>query len=163
MTTKVPEALRPYLKKRWLWTVSCVAAAVLLFTVAWNVECEKPVALRELPVRAQEFLSEHYPGEMPALAIRELDDLRITYEVTFRDGTNVKFRRNGQWQKIDSRVRPVPGAVVSPQIKSYAEYTFPGMEITEIEHEGGYYEVELANHVELTFDDKRFALRDYDD
>lgn len=98
MTTKVPEALRPYLKKRWLWTVSCVAAAVLLFTVAWNVECEKPVALRELPVRAQEFLSEHYPGEMPALAIRELDDLRITYEVTFRDGTNVKFRRNGQWQ-----------------------------------------------------------------
>lgn len=162
MTTKLSEALRPYLRKRWLRTASGVAAAVLLFAVAWNVECEKPVSPAELPPRAQAFLAEHYAGEVPALVVRSLDELRITYEATFGDGTSVKFRRNGQWRKIDGRMRPVPRAVVPPQIRSYAEQMFPGVEVTKIDHEGGYYEVELADRVELTFDDERFALRDFD-
>lgn len=163
MTTKVPGALRPFLKKRWIWTLASVTAAVILFAIAWNIEYEKPVSPQKLPEQAQAFLSQHYQGEIPVLVKWDLDELQVTYDVTFRDATTVVFRRNGEWQTIKGRSRPVPQAAVPPQITSYAAQSFPGATITEIEHRCGMYEVELNNMVELTFDDKKFALRGYDD
>ena len=162
MTINIPGNF-PRLKKGWIWGGGTAVALIVLFAVVWSIECEKAVAPQQLPRKGQTFLAEHYPGEIPALVMRELDELQITYDVTFRDGTSVKFRRDGEWQKIDSRVRPVPGAVVPQQILSYAAQTFPGMAVTEIEHKRGRYEVELNDRIELVFDDKRFALQDYGD
>ena len=78
-------------------------------------------------------------------------------------GTQVKFRRNGMWREIKSRSRAVPSAVVPAQIADYVARNFPGTFLVGIEHTCREWEVKLNNTIELTFDDKRFALKEYDD
>ena len=85
------------------------------------------------------------------------------YKVVFADGTQVKFRRNGMWREIKSRSRAVPSAVVPAQIADYVARNFPGTFLVGIEHTCREWEVKLNNTIELTFDDKRFALKEYDD
>lgn len=77
--------------------------------------------------------------------------------------TQVKFRRNGMWREIKSRSRAVPSAVVPAQIADYVARNFPGTFLVGIEHTCREWEVKLNNTIELTFDDKRFALKEYDD
>ena len=43
------------------------------------------------------------------------------------------------------------------------EWNFPGTFLVGIEHTCREWEVKLNNTIELTFDDKRFALKEYDD
>ena len=151
------------LKRGWLWCGGAVAALALLLAVAWEVECERVVTPQQLPASARTFLVTHYPDEMPVLVIRELDDLCITYKATFRDGTQVEFRRSGRWYKIDSRMRPVPASVVPPRIAEFLAQNYPEMPVTEFGYKRRHYEVELADgSIELKFDDA-FALRGYDD
>lgn len=103
------------------------------------------------------------PEENPVLVIKTLDELAVTYKVVFADGTQVKFRRNGMWREIKSRSRAVPSAVVPAQIADYVARNFPGTFLVGIEHTCREWEVKLNNTIELTFDDKRFALKEYDD
>ena len=151
MMTKIPEVLKSGSGKRWVWITGVVAIFALLFAIAWNIECERAVAPQELPGEARSFIAQHYPEENPVLVIKTLDELAVTYKVVFADGTQVKFRRNGMWREIKSRSRAVPSAVV------------PGTFLVGIEHTCREWEVKLNNTIELTFDDKRFALKEYDD
>ena len=163
MTIKLPETLRPYAAKRWLWAYGTLAAIVLLLAVAWNVEFERAMPRQKLPAAAQEFLSTHYPQEKVALVRWEYEEFGITYQVVFSNGTKVEFLRNGEMKKVKSRLHPVPEAVVPEAICSYVAETFPGTFITEIEHKRHAWKVELNNMVELSFDDRGFYLTDYDD
>ena len=147
MMTKIPEVLKSGSGKRWVWITGVVAIFALLFAIAWNIECERAVA----------------PQELPVLVIKTLDELAVTYKVVFADGTQVKFRRNGMWREIKSRSRAVPSAVVPAQIADYVARNFPGTFLVGIEHTCREWEVKLNNTIELTFDDKRFALKEYDD
>lgn len=54
-------------------------------------------------------------------------------------------------------------AVVPAQIADYVARNFPGTFLVGIEHTCREWEVKLNNTIELTFDDKRFALKEYDD
>lgn len=49
------------------------------------------------------------------------------------------------------------------QIADYVARNFPGTFLVGIEHTCREWEVKLNNTIELTFDDKRFALKEYDD
>lgn len=163
MMTKIPEVLKSGSGKRWVWITGVVAIFALLFAIAWNIECERAVAPQELPGEARSFIAQHYPEENPVLVIKTLDELAVTYKVVFADGTQVKFRRNGMWREIKSRSRAVPSAVVPAQIADYVARNFPGTFLVGIEHTCREWEVKLNNTIELTFDDKRFALKEYDD
>ena len=159
--TKIPEVLKSGSGKRWVWITGVVAIFALLFAIAWNIECERAVAPQELPGEARSFIAQHYPEENPVLVIKTLDELAVTYKVVFADGTQVKFRRNGMWREIKSRSRAVPSAVVPAQIADYVARNFPGTFLVGIEHTCREWEVKLNNTIELTFDDKRFALKEY--
>ena len=145
--TKIPEVLKSGSGKRWVWITGVVAIFALLFAIAWNIECERAVAPQELPGEARSFIAQHYPEENPVLVIKTLDELAVTYKVVFADGTQVKF----------------PSAVVPAQIADYVARNFPGTFLVGIEHTCREWEVKLNNTIELTFDDKRFALKEYDD
>ena len=49
------------------------------------------------------------------------------------------------------------------EIADYVARNFPGTFLVGIEHTCREWEVKLNNTIELTFDDKRFALKEYDD
>ncbi len=161
MTTKISSYLQQ--KKKWLWIIGSPIAVIILFLVAWSIEYEKTISTDELPPTAQQFLATYYPDNTVVLAKKKLDELCTTYKATYSDGSKVEFFRNGEWKKIETRMQAIPQEIIPSQIRTYVEQTFPGTIITEIDHKRGKYNVELNNSIELTFDDKRFALTEYDD
>lgn len=54
-------------------------------------------------------------------------------------------------------------AVTYKVVADYVARNFPGTFLVGIEHTCREWEVKLNNTIELTFDDKRFALKEYDD
>ena len=52
---------------------------------------------------------------------------------------------------------------IRDRIADYVARNFPGTFLVGIEHTCREWEVKLNNTIELTFDDKRFALKEYDD
>ncbi len=61
-------------------------------------------------------------------------------------------------EKLKSRSRAVPSAVVPAQIADYVARNFPGTFLVGIEHTCREWEVKLNNTIELTFDDKAFRV-----
>ena len=150
---------------RW-WLRPLVAAAALaavVLGVGYGVEFERPVSPHKLPLAAQEFLAEHYRQQTPALILWEWDDFRITYEVFFHTGTQLRFRHGGALKAVDSRLHPIPSAIVPEAVREYVSRHFPGAVITKLEHERHEWEVLLNTMTELSFDERGFFLTDYDD
>ena len=60
---------------------------------------DKPIAVTQLPQKAQLFIKAHFPKEKIALAKLERDFLETRYEVVFTNGSKVEFlcpsRRRG--------------------------------------------------------------------
>ena len=86
--------------KKKLWAIAAVILAAIAFIVAANIESSRPVTAGELPETARGFIGENYPGDSPALILKKFDDLRTSYEVTFTDGTKLKFGRHGEWTEM---------------------------------------------------------------
>ena len=95
--------------------------------------------------------------------LKKFDDLRTSYEVTFTDGTKLKFDRRGEWTEVESHARSVPAGLVPPQILDYTGRNFPGAAIMEISRKRKEVEVKLGNSIELTFDSADWMLKDLDD
>lgn len=146
-----------------IWAVAVIAVVVIAFGIAFAVECEKPVSMDKLPVSAQSFMARYYPDSDVALVKKKIDDLEVTYTAVFVDGTQVAFRGNGEWKKVEGRIKSLPSDMVPVQISVYINQTFPEARITGLEHKRRVYEVELDNRIELEFDDRNFVLVDYDD
>lgn len=79
------------------------------------------------------------------------------------DGTQVKFRKDSSWKKIDChRMKAVPAATVPAAIKSYVQAHFPGCVVSKIDKERYGYDIELSNDLELKFNHQG-AIIGYDD
>ena len=159
----MPGSVRTFPKRKIIYASAAAAAVVAALAVAGSVETKRPVQQDGLPKAAQIFIATHCPGETPALALREYDDFRRSYEVTLVDGTKMRFSRNGEWKSFESHARPVPAALVPPQIADYLDTNFPGTAVMELSISGRDIELGLDNRVELTFDSRTFLLRDFDD
>ena len=161
--TKIPEVLKSGSGKRWVWITGVVAIFALLFAIACNckfverLDYQNGILFRIMLCDKRAGLTGQFLWRYGSFT------LYITYKVVFADGTQVKFRRNGMWREIKSRSRAVPSAVVPAQIADYVARNFPGTFLVGIEHTCREWEVKLNNTIELTFDDKRFALKEYDD
>ena len=76
----------------------------------------------------------------------------IEYEVYLKDGSEIKFDKKSNWEKVECREGAVPATIVPEAITTYVRTHFPGETITQIERDGNKYEVELSNRLELKFD-----------
>ena len=56
---------------------------------------DKPIAVTQLPQKAQLFIKTHFPKEKVALAKLERDFLETRYEVVFTNGSKVEFLKDG--------------------------------------------------------------------
>ena len=112
---------------------------------------DKPIAVTQLPQKAQLFIKTHFPKEKVALAKLERDFLETRYEVVFTNGSKVEFLYS-----------TVPTAIIPAQIASYVSQNYPDTQIVQIDRDKRDYEVKLTNRLELTFD-LNFNLIDIDD
>ena len=135
---------------------------------------DKPIAVTQLPQKAQLFIKTHFPKEKVALAKLERDFLETRYEVVFTNGSKVEFLKDGEWKEVECKYSTVPTAIIPAQIASYVSQNYPDTQIVQKVDtiEGSEiiirarspidYEVKLTNRLELTFD-LNFNLIDIDD
>ena len=123
---------------------------------------DKPIAVTQLPQKAQQFIKTHFSKEKVAFAKLERDFLETTYEVVFTNSTKLEFQKDGNWKEVDCKYSTVPTDIVPAQIAQYITQNYPDTKIVKIDRDKRDYEVKLTNGLELTFDLK-FNLIDIDD
>lgn len=134
-----------------------------VLVAALCIETEKNIPQTDLPAEAQTFLATYYPDESAVLTRKELDELKVTYTVFFADGLQLSFRGNGAWLEVESPMRPIADELIPAQIREYVARNFAGATVTELHREKRTWEVKLNNSIELKFDNKHWALVEFDD
>lgn len=121
--------------------------AVCLMVVAGTIAfADTPIAPTALPAKVQSFIAETFPDSAVTYAEADWDD----YEVNLNDGTEITFRKNGDWKDIKS-YNGVPMSVLSNVISAQLDTMFPDVAIVEIEKERGNFEIKMANRMEVYF------------
>ena len=123
---------------------------------------DKPIAVTQLPAKAQQFIKSYFPNEKVALAKVEREFLETRYEVVFTNSSKVEFWKDGEWKEIDCKYSVVPTKLIPTQIAQYVSQNYPDTQIVKIDRDKRDYEVKITNGLELTFD-KQFNLIDIDD
>ena len=136
-------------------------SSLLLCVAIASAQPERVITREQLPVAAQQFLSEYFPSADVATVREERSFPRREYDVYFHNGTHIEFSAEGQWQEISSR-EALPQGIVPRSIAAYVSEHYPMQPVVHIERRGKGWEVELTNGMELKFD-SHFQLIEVDD
>ncbi len=124
---------------------------------------DRPVAPAELPAPITAFIQQNFPGQAITFAQKDLEIMGWQYDVVLADGTQIEFDTDRVWDKIKCPMtNPVPAALIPAPIMTYLQGNFPGVMVLKIDKDGSGYEVELANGLELKFN-QAGALMEMDD
>ncbi len=137
-----------------------MAFAALIVTLAGC--SDRPVLPAQLPQEIQVFVQQYFPNQQVSYADKDWDWFGYQYDVMLADGTEINFDTNNAWDKVESRLNPVPAALVPAPIATYVNTNFQAVSIVKIDKERYGYEVELANGLELKFNPQG-ALMSMDD
>ena len=136
-----------------------IFALVLLMTSC----SDRPVAPAELPAPITAFIQQNFPNQAITFAQKDLEITGWQYDVVLADGTQIEFDTDQMWDKIQCPMtNPVPAVLIPAPIMSYLQGNFPGVMVLKIDKDGSGYEVELANGLELKFN-QQGALMEMDD
>ncbi len=124
---------------------------VLLSVLTVNAS-EKVIDEKELPVKVQEFIKEHYPEDKISIATEENDFFDKDYKVILTNGVKLEFDGKGNWTQIECKGNcMIPTGVVPEKIKEYINSKYPSNSIVKIEKDNNDIEVEMNNDIGLTF------------
>ncbi len=136
-----------------------IFALVLLMTSC----SDRPVAPAQLPGTITAFIQQNFPNQAITFAQKDLEITGWQYDVVLADGTQIEFDTDQMWDKIQCPMtNPVPAVLIPAPIMSYLQGNFPGVMIQKIDKDSFGYEVELANGLELKFN-QAGALMEMDD
>ena len=139
--------------------LSGIFALVLLMTGC----SDKPVVPAQLPQQITAFIQQNFPGQSISFATKDLEITGWKYDVVLADGTQIDFDTDKMWDKIQCTMgNPVPTALIPAPIATHLRTNFPDAMILKIDKERNGYEVELANGLELKFN-QQGALMEVDD
>ena len=123
---------------------------------------ERNVPPTQLPQEIQTFVKQYFPTQTITYAEKELEWFTYKYDVILADGTQINFDTDNVWDKIDAKMATVPAALIPTPIATYVNTQFPAVAITKIDKERYGYDVDLANDLELKFNEQG-ALMEMDD
>ena len=123
---------------------------ILMSVIAMSafVSCDRTVSSDKLPDKAKQFIAANFSGT-EVLSVRK-DGFQ--YDVLLLDGTDMEFKHNGQWIKVDCGLNPLPEGVLPANTAKYLAAKFPMNFATHVKYEHKRYEVELNNDLDLVFD-----------
>ena len=132
-----------------------IFAMVLLMTAC----SDKPVTPAELPASITAFVQQNFPGRTITFAKKDLEITGWQYDVVLADGTQIDFDTDEAWDKIECPLtNHVPAALVPGSIVTYLQTNYPDAIITKIDKERYGYEVELANGLEMKFNQQGLLM-----
>lgn len=124
---------------------------------------DKPVTAEQLPEPVRAFIQQTFPGQTISFAEKDLEVTGTKYDVVLADGTRIDFDTDNVWDKIECTLaNPVPTALIPAPIVAHIQTIFPDALIVKIDKERYGYEVELANGLELKFN-QQGVLTEMDD
>lgn len=135
---------------------------LLLAIPAAHADDDRPIEVKQLPAKAQTFISQHFSADRVSYAKMERDLLDTKYEVIMVSGTKIEFGRSGEWTEVSTRYAAVPDAIVPRPIAQFVAERHPNAKIIKIERDKREWEVELGDGMTLTFN-SRFEFTDWDD
>lgn len=136
-----------------------IFALVLLMTAC----SDKPVTPAELPATITAFVQQNFPGQNISFAKKDLELTGWQYDIVLADGTQIDFDTDQTWDKIQSPMtHPVPTALIPAPILANLQANYPTAMVLKIDKERYGYEIELANGLELKFNNQG-TLMDVDD
>lgn len=139
--------------------VSGIFALALLMTGC----SDKPVPPAQLPAPIQSFVQQYFPGQTITFAQKDLELTGWKYEIFLADGTHIDFDTDDMWDKIECPLtNPIPTAIIPPPVATTIQANYPDAMITKIDKERNGFEVDLANGLELKFNNQG-AIVDMDD
>ena len=137
-------------------------ALLFVFALTGRADNDRPIAVDQLPQKAQQFIKQHFPKSKVALAKEEREFLDLRYEVVFANSVKIEFLKDGEWKEVNCKYSAVPAAIIPVKIAEYVTKNYEDVQIVKIDRDKREYEVDLSNGLELTFDTK-FNLIDIDD
>lgn len=150
-----------YIMKKIIIILTIVLLGVAAFQVNALAGNDKPIAVNQLPVAAQQFLKKHFSNKKVAMAKTEAGVFSKNYDVVFTTGEKIEFDKKGIWTEIDCHQSAVPNALVPQAIAKYVKSNYPALKILSIEKDRDEYDVKLSNKMEITFN-KQFQVIDID-
>ena len=131
-------------------------AAMLMQASACSAD-DRMIPAEQLPAAAQSFIKKNFPKE--SIAFAEKDGYVCpTFEAHLSNGTEINFDRNGNWEKVDCTMAPVPANLVPVNIANYVKTNFAGAQIVKIDKERYGFDIELSNDLELKFNKKGMLI-----
>lgn len=132
----------------------------MMFCSIYVCNAQKVVIQKtDLPKAAQEFLQSNYAKTDWAIGRKETKRRKVEYEITLANGVEIEFHENGDWKEIDGKDEPIPMHFVPKKIAQYLAANYPNERVTKIEKKSNKIEIELANDIELEFDNQENFLR----
>uniref|UniRef100_UPI00402A4C78 PepSY-like domain-containing protein n=1 Tax=Prevotella sp. TaxID=59823 RepID=UPI00402A4C78 len=137
-----------------------VICCMLSCNMAANAGNDKPISVNALPAKAQTLLSTHFGKQKVMLATVE-GVVSKSYDVVLKNGTKLEFDKKGNLTEVECKQGTVPYRLIPQAIKNYLKANYPRQTVKKLEIKKNEYEVELANGLDLTFNN-RFKLVDID-
>lgn len=140
------------MKKKILVMLLSLFLFPLSLAYADGIEYDRAVSFDRLPARARTFLQTYYPQAVWFMGKKEVDGFKVEYQVSFRDGVEVEFKRNGKLKKVRNRNGVVPASLVPAPIAEFLQANFPASGgIYQMERDRREIEVKMRNGLECTF------------
>lgn len=108
-------------------------------------------ATQALPEAITAFIKQHFPNATVVGVEPDNEHGGLEYDVYLSDGTQVDFDANNQWEKVES-MKGVPAFFIPKAIATYVKSNYQNLAITKVNKEYHGYEIELANGLDLNFD-----------
>jgi len=140
-----------------------LALVVTLGLCACHEDEKKVIDFSELPEAAQTLVQTHFSDKSIAIVYYDQEIADKGYEVTFTDGANIDFKKNGEWKEIEDRdTNGVPTAIIPSAINEYVAANHANQYVVQIGKETTGYDVELDSTIEMFFNKDGVFVR-YDD
>ena len=136
--------------KKMLLSVLAIATLAIAPAIADDV----PITAQKLPAEAQKFLNTHFSKNNIVSAMQDRDFADNDYTVILDNGTKIEFGSVGKWESVKCRGGVVPATIIPEKIGEYVSKNYPQSGIVKIERKRYGYEVELANDLDIKFNEQ---------
>lgn len=125
---------------------------IVAFSLTACADRQHVITFSELPVPAQTFIQKHFHPSDVTYIEYERDGFEAEFNVYLKNGTELDFAEQGEFEAIDCKVSPVPEGIVPKLITDFVLSHYSNHFIVEYAIDAPQQKIELSNGLELIFD-----------
>lgn len=148
------------MKKRILGVIFALFATGLFFAQDDMPISKKdmPISKKDMPSSVQRNVTRYFGKKNISSIIKDKEDGKIVYEVSFDDGTKAEFSSNGSIIEAKNH-NGVPASIVPARVQAYVRKYYPQSKIVQWKKKSNKQKIELDNDLDLEFTLKGDFLR----